>query len=585
MKTFFNKYTLAAAAIIFAMSGCDDLFEPAIENNLGMEYMYDHPDYAEGILNNAYARLPNNATSFNDVATDDAVSNQSSNNYRKMADGAWASDNNPMDRWTNMRAGIQYANLFLENVDKVNWCEDEKAAELYRRRLTGEAYGIRAILTYYLLEAHSGFVGGTLYGIPIVTSSEDASTDFNYPRNTFKECIDAIYSDIDKAMELLPEEYVNIASDDQIPSKYSSIGADYEQYNRAMGVNFSGLLCGKILEAYQGKAALLAASPAYETAGAKTYADAANYFAKVLSRIGGVDGMDPIGNTWYNNAAQIKAMTGGACTPEMLWRDSKSTNSYSLEQDNLPPSIYGSGKVNPTQNLVDCFGDINGYPINNESAVYSASDPYKGRDPRLDLYIIHHGSKFGSSTITTDGSNNDALNKESGRSTRTGYYMKKHLRSDVVLTSTSQTGQDHYSPRVRYTEMFLSYAEAANEAFGPLTAADGVTFTAYDVIKAIRQRAGIKGDQYLDDIKADKEKMRELIRNERRIELCFEGFRFYDMRRWKLSLNETAKGVNSQDGYSVMNVDTRNYADYMYYGPIPYTDILKFSALTQNQGW
>ena len=78
--------------------GCDDLFEPAIENNLGFEYMYENAGYAEGVLSNGYTRIPTDSYSFNDVATDDAVSNDASNSYRKMAAGAWQSDNNPTEQ-------------------------------------------------------------------------------------------------------------------------------------------------------------------------------------------------------------------------------------------------------------------------------------------------------------------------------------------------------------------------------------------------------------------------------------------------------------------------------------------------------
>ncbi len=80
--------------------------------------------------------------------------------------------------------------------------------------------------------------------------------------------------------------------------------------------------------------------------------------------------------------------------------------------------------------------------------------------------------------------------------------------------------------------------------------------------------------------------MRELIRNERRIELCFEGFRFYDLRRWKADLNTTAKGIRLVNGeYDTFDVETRNYKDYMIYGPVPYSETLKFSNLQQNAGW
>lgn len=87
--------------------------------------------------------------------------------------------------------------------------------------------------------------------------------------------------------------------------------------------------------------------------------------------------------------------------------------------------------------------------------------------------------------------------------------------------------------------------------------------------------------------------MRELIRNERRLELCFENHRFRDLRRWKVTLNklnETAEGVEiSKTGntlnYTPVNVETRNYQDHMYYGPIPYGEIIKWGLLQQNEGW
>ena len=93
----------------------------------------------------------------------------------------------------------------------------------------------------------------------------------------------------------------------------------------------------------------------------------------------------------------------------------------------------------------------------------------------------------------------------------------------------------------------LNYAEAANEAWGSVADPKGYGYTAYDIIKAIRKRAlGINTDPYLESIKADKVAMRQLIRNERRLELSFEGFRFWDLRRWKVALTELnapAKGI------------------------------------------
>ena len=88
MNKIISKYKVGAAmlgmTLTLGLTSCDDLFEPAIENHLGFDYAYEHPDYADGVLGNAYTRLPNGSYSFNDVATDDAVSNDVTNSYRKM---------------------------------------------------------------------------------------------------------------------------------------------------------------------------------------------------------------------------------------------------------------------------------------------------------------------------------------------------------------------------------------------------------------------------------------------------------------------------------------------------------------------
>ena len=110
-------------------------------------------------------------------------------------------------------------------------------------------------------------------------------------------------------------------------------------------------------------------------------------------------------------------------------------------------------------------------------------------------------------------------------------------------------------------------------------------------VSAIQRRTKLTDAELVEKFQGESiEKMRELIRNERRIELCFENKRFWDMRRWKLDLTETAKGMKiDQTGgalqYTVIDVEPRSYADHMYYGPIPETEVLKWSNLDQNKGW
>lgn len=578
------------------LTSCDDMFEPAIENNLGVDYMDKNASYAEGVLGNAYTRIPCASFPFSEVATDDAVSNDATNDWRKIAGGTWTSDFNPTERWRNCRAAIMYINLFLSHVDKVQWAEDDVARHLYADREKGEAFGLRAMYMYYLLQAHGGYdANGNLLGIPIVNTPESASSDFNVPRNSFKECMDAIYADCDSALALLPDNYKDITSDDDIPARYKQMGADVDKINRVFGAKFNGRMDGAIVKAFRSKAALLAASPAFNAQSGTTYDQAADYAAQVLDAIGGVNGIDASGWTWYCNTNEIESLSNGANPKEILWRGEKSSNN-DWETDNYPPSLYGKGRINPTQNFVDAFPMANGYPITDSRSGYDPKNPYQDRDPRLNAYVVVDGGTVGVNNTpvnTEEGSGRDGINNVTGSSTRTGYYLRKLLRQDINLDPTVNTKQYHYTPRIRYTEIFLNYAEAANEAYGP-KGKGSHGYSAYDVIKAIRERAGVGGfdsDDYLDECANDQAKMRELIRNERRIELSFEGFRFWDLRRWQAPITETAKGMSitsDADGnktYSPIDVETRDFKDYMDYGPIPYSETLKFSNLQQNKGW
>ncbi|MBF6598724.1 MAG: RagB/SusD family nutrient uptake outer membrane protein [Fermentimonas sp.] len=589
-----NKISIITlfALFLLIMNGCEDMFEPAVENHKENDDLYGMPSWATGLLGHAYISNPLGSWSFNDVATDDAVSNDPNNGYRLMATGSWRANNNPMDRWQYLRASWQYLNQFLFIADNVNWAEDPLAAEMFRDRMKGDAFGMRALYMYHLLLNHGGWSeDGELLGIPIIREPEDLNSDFNLPRNTFQECIDQLYADVDSALLLLPAEYGEISNNNQVPEKYRAKGVTAGQYSRVFGDTGKNRMSSRIAKAIRAQAALLAASPAYSEGTNVTWEQAANNMAEVLSALGSnpLTELDPKGNKWYASSTDIQNLPAGVNPKEMLWRGNKEQN-LNLERDNYPPTLYGSGRVNPTQNLVDAFPMANGYPITDPASGYNADNPYSGRDPRLDLYIIRNGSQAGpqNTVITTaaDGGDNNALNRVE-TSTRTGYYLKKLLVQSVNANPSSETQAYHYKPFIRYTEIFLGYAEAANEAWGPSgTGSHG--YSAYDVVKAIRQRAGIvTNDPYLESVKADKDKMRELIQNERRLELCFEGFRFWDLRRWKNDITEPAKGMRIESGdYTVLeSVERRAYQDYMYYGPIPYGEVIKFDNLLQNKGW
>ena len=584
---------MAAGLLMVGMASCDDMFSPALENIKDENTMEIEANFADQILGSAYILMPYSSTPYNDVATDDAVSNDLTNTWLTMAGGAWTSQTGVSnDNWRDRNASIQYANILLQKLDKVSFSANENLDLMFHDRLRGEALGLRALNMYFLLQNYGGIgTSGDLLGVHIFTEPFDATQDMNVSRDGFKACLDRLLADAEEAISLLPDTYVNLRSNSEVPQKYAALGVDMSDYNRVFGATTHIRVCGRIVAAIRAQAALLAASPAFEASGMQ-WSMAADYAANVLDKIGGVAGMDDKGHIWYT-ADEVKEPSDYTDQKEIIWRE-RAGNSISLEEDNFPPTLYGKGRVNPTQNLVDAFPALNGYPINDARSNYDSSNPYSNRDPRLGLYIVTNGSSMAGSTINSsvhqpvNDNDKDGLNTESGRSTRTGYYMRKLVREDVNPNPSNKVEKPHYTKRIRFTEIFLAYAEAANEAWGP-TSGGTHGYSAYDVIKAIRKRAGVgldNGDAYLESVKGDKEKMRELIRNERRLELCFENIRFWDLRRWKADLNETARGMRIEgNNYTVIDVEQRKFSPHMIYGPLPYDDVIKFSNIEQNAGW
>jgi len=568
---------------------CENIFESENENLGTMDRIYQSPAFAEGLLMTAYIKLPSNGLTFNDMATDDAVSNDKTNSFLRMATGQWSALYNPVGVWTNSLSGIFYINKFLSVVDSVQWkWSSNELDSLYKIRFKGESYALKGLFEYSLLQTTGG-VGsnGELLGIPVYNSFIDPDGDFNVPRESFAASLTQINADFDKALEYLTmDDYGDITTIDQVPASLQNIVTTKENYNAIFGSDIIHRISGRIVKAMKARVSLLAASPAFSTGDVALWAKAADDAAVVLDKLGGVTGLDPNGHKFYL-AAMVDAinMSKGIDQKEILWRSAIGI-SLSLESRCFPPSLFGKGDVNPSQNLVDAFPMVNGYPITDPASLYDPTKPYTNRDPRLALYTIFNGSSLKGKVISTGVGGGTNAKDSILQSTRTGYYLRKFMRDDVNLDPVSQASKNHYNTHMRYTELFLIYAEAANEAWGP-EGKGSHNYSARNIIAAIRKRAGIRQpDNYLASI-TTQEAMRTLIRNERRLELCFEGFRFWDLRRWKEDLTQSAKGINiSGATYEVVNVEDRAYDNsYMIYGPLPKNEVLKYNALIQNEGW
>jgi hypothetical protein len=574
-----KKYVYIISIVLatgFGLVSCSDFLEPEHDNRLTDEQLIADPGFAEGLLINAYAALPSYYDFNLDVASDDAVSNaqsSSSDQYEVVGigRGEWSSQNTPFATWENAYNQIFYINSFLDRIDKVEWSyQSAKIAKYHKQRLTGESYGLRAYYEFLLLQAHAGKDGsGNLLGFPIVDRILTLGDNYKLQRNTFAECVSQIISDCDLALENLPDRYVNTGD---------------AEYDAAMGARWLNRMDGYTVRALKSRVLLYAASPAYNLTGdvSKWQAAAVAAGSFYLAAKGVPSDLAASGRTFYIYGS-------GPANYDVIWSQAIS-QSLTMEQANFPPSLVGNGNTNPTQNLVDAFPMKNGYPIEHATSGFDAANPYMNRDPRLTDYILYDGVTFGSKGVirTYVGAPINGVNTQTN-STRTGYYLRKFLLDGVKIESP-QTTQLHFYTFFRYTEVLLNYAEAANEAWGPDVDGGSVGFTARQVIAAIRKRAGItQPDNYLASV-TTRDEFRKLVKNERRLELCFEGHRFWDIRRWNDSevMKESVTGSfreGESGAFSYKKVEDRVYQNYMIYGPIPYTEILKNSELVQNNGW
>lgn len=186
-------------------------------------------------------------------------------------------------------------------------------------------------------------------------------------------------------------------------------------------------------------------------------------------------------------------------------------------------------------------------------------------------------------------SGKDGFNSKSGRDyCNTGLLSCKWISP---TTTTQSSSSDFATPQFRFSELFLNYTEAAIEyyaAIGENAANHPEIFQYWD---ALRNRAGIPGVRAAYgrlNITLTNNKLRDLIRRERRIELFHEGHRYFDNRRW---LDAEREGEpmygfdvekNAPDFYKPIEFEKRDWSDRKYWQPIPQSEIDKNPQLTQN---
>ncbi|MNK82748.1 SusD family protein [compost metagenome] len=243
-------------------------------------------------------------------------------------------------------------------------------------------------------------------------------------------------------------------------------------------------------------------------------------------------------------------------------------------------SVGGWSSLTPTQNLVNLYVNYKtGEPVNPVSAEVRAAHcakadkadfvkEFKNRDPRFYASILFETAPW--NALTQDGGYQFTWSSGKSNMSITGYNFRK-----LVDPTSSREQIDSYANviLIRYAEVLLNYAEAQNEKSGP-------DATIFDALDQLRVRAGMpKVDR---STYGSQSKLRDLIRNERAVELVLEGVRYYDIRRWKTAPNVMKNIYDVKNGLA----QERIWNDRLYLMPVPQSQIdLSYGVLTQNTGY
>lgn len=571
----FQRAAIASVALLLlcCLNACkkDYLQDGSItDGSIHEEQVWENDAYARGVLNNAYFSIPEGYSIDGNggmlaSGTDEAVSSGVNTTLSIFNNGTWGSQRVVDDQYNSLYEGLRKVNLFIENLPKSQIiATDGLSLNEDKSRLKGQALFLRALFHFELVKRYGA--------ITLATRVFNREENLNLPKNTYKECVSQILLDCDSALNTNLPLWTGESSSD---SKYAWRSGDKGKATKTAAL------------ALKSRMMLYAASPLYATESGITWQQAADA-AKVLidlkkhSLISSYYGIFNYGAAPYNNEVIFATLA---------------QNRNDIEQDNAPIGYDGArGRTNPTQEMVDAFETTNGKLVTDASnTLYKATDPYINRDPRFVVNINYNGRLFKGRAVETFIGGLDGLNKNVN-STKTGYYMRKFLSEAASWNQPSNTLARRPWVLFRYAEILLNHAEALNEAQG-IAALTEVLKS----VNEVRSRSGVNmpvlqttnpiGAGYVPPTKDD---LRIRIQHERQVELCFEGHRFFDIRRWKLGetlLNKPVTGIrivkdaNGAFTYNNFVVENRVFEAKNYLYPFSQNTINRQPAIIQNKGY
>ncbi len=578
-----------------------DFLEKGPEEDITIEEAFLQRKYAEAFLTDIYAGIPNEIyfTDMADInpfviASDELTVPWPEKFSKLMNRGSWNSYNVAGQIWKNMYEGIRKANIFLKHIEKTPL--DATFTENDKRRWIGEAVFLRAFYHFMLMR---------IYGpVPIMDYDVKLDDDFSQiKRKPLDECVTFVVKECDAAIDLLPMKVI-----DSRQLGRPTAAAALALKARVLLYHASPLWNGNPdYSNFADKDGTKLFSATHDSERWKIAAEA-NKQCIELSEAAGYGLFRAASNNPVDNYQQLFIERNNR---EVLFARNSGLDGW-MEKCAFPGSLGGWNGWNPTQVHIDSYemasGAIpiigyqaNGTPIINAASEYietgyaQEDDPngkwlkgvrnmYVNRDPRFYATINFNGALFLNKKLEFWQTGADGRGNAGRDYNTTGYLLKKFMDPTVSIT------QGRFSLKTwiffRLGEFYLNYAEALNEAEGPVT-------DVYMYINKIRERAGMPA---LPD-GLSKEQMRARIRNERRIELAFETHRYFDCHRWKIAhltdkgpfygMNVSA-GTHLQDEvfYKRTLTETRVFQNPTHYlFPIPQSEIDKNPSFVQNPGW
>lgn len=558
MRKKILKYGLAVI-LPAAFAGCNflDCDESSIYTKDEILESYER---TKQLVTNVYAYLPNGFCNIDgamqEAATDDAVHVYRTSDIYRFIDGTWGPDHTVDDVWSHYYAGIRNANRFIaegtgltfeewENSDEYeNWMKEYQYYE-------NEVRFLRAYFYFELIRRYRN--------VPLVMEVLEPDQVNELKQASF-----------DEVAQFIVDECEYLGEKGRLPESYASGFYNNEICRVTRGAAL----------ALRSRMTLYMASPLYTAdnkAKWKTAAKAAYDIIGNASELG--CSLSP-----YSQLFGADNHT----KPEVFLARPVGENG-NFEKYNYPIGVTGGQTSTcPTENLVESYEMTDGSKFDWSKDGMKAS-PYENRDPRLSMTVAYNDMPWPKNNleIYEGGSNGLPINN----ATVTGYYLKKYLNNEISFDAGSTaTARHHNWILFRYGEILLNYAESMVNAFDSPDYTDAeFPMSALDAVNALRARSDVNMPPYPSDI--SKDDFIERLKNERRVELAFEGHRFWDVRRWK-DLDETTKiyrvEVSRQQNtffYEKSLYETRSVNDCMYFYPISNAEIYKNGNLIQNPNW